>query len=367
MKLSELLTRIADDSNVKTTVTGVSDRLIREVNRVCSEVWDGFAWSFRWRNYRIVTDVDVTAGTVTATNGSRTITGAGTSFLSSHRNWHIYFPGDSIINWYKIRAYASGTQLELDVPYQGTSGGSKSYILRHFDYILPTEPWEIGSVMVTSDNRPIPILDSLSSDILCPVPLSNGYPEAVSIYSSDSMPTSYSTGTISGTINTVTITGSGTSWLDNVYPGDLVTIGSYQYTVREVLSDTEITLYNQQQVTSAALTTYTITRQFGRVMRLIWPSVNSYTIDIRALRKYSDLVNNNDTNELLYQYPNAIALKVSALELKRQNDVRSAQLEKDSELALLRARAQDESLTLKKNAYPIYSYRMSTDRERDIR
>lgn len=246
MIFSGVVTRVADDCKINSSRTDVSDRIKREINRVCQEIWDGHSWSFRWRNYRIVTDVDVTAGTVTATNGSYTITGASTSFTSSHVSWHIYFPGDSVQNWYKIRAFTSSTQLELDVPYQGTTGSSKAYVLRHFDYVLPTEPWDLGSITVTSERRPVAIVQPSSIDLIAPAPSYKGYPSAVSIYSSDDIATTYSTGTVSGTIDTVTLTGSATSWLANIYPGDIVTIGTNIYTVRFVNSDTLITLYNKQ-------------------------------------------------------------------------------------------------------------------------
>lgn len=356
MNLLDTIQRVADDSNIRSSISDVRDRVVREINRVCEEIWNGFRWSFRWRNYRIVTDVDVTTGTVTLSNGSRTISGVGTPFSSSQVGWHIYFPGDSVLNWYKIRAFTSSTQLEMDVPYTGTSGSLKTYILRHFDYVLPTEPWDLGSVTVTADRRVIDILEPYSMDLSAPVPISKGYVSAVSIFSSDSAITTYSTGSVSGTINTNTLTGSGTSWLSNIYPGDTVTIGSYSYRVRTVDSDTQISLYNAQQVTSAAAT-YTITRQFGRIMRIFWPSAYAYTLDIRALRIYQPLVNNNDTNELLYRCSNAIILKTSALELQRQPDNRSAELDKKAEFAITKARAEDDALTIKNQIAPIYSYR----------
>lgn len=365
MNLSDCITRVADDGNVNSSATGVKARIIREINRVCSEMWDGFRWSFRWRNYRIVTDIDVTTGTITATNGSRTITGSGTSFLSTHKNWQIYFGSDAIQNWYKIRKYTSATQLELDVPYQGTTGSSKTYVLRHFDYYLPTEPWDIGSTIVTANNRPVAILEPYSMDIIGPVPFYKGTPLAVSIYSSDFLPTAYTTGTISGTINTNTLTGVGTLWLDNVYPGDSVTIGSYTYTVATVDSDTQITLYNNLQVAVAALSTYSNVRQFGRVLRIMWASTDPYVLDIRALRKYAPLVNDYDTNEILYRYSNTIVTKAAALELKQQNDMRSRELLAEAEIMIQKARAEDESLTPRDHVAPIFSYRMDRRQQYD--
>ena len=356
MNLSDMVQRVCDDANTNSSISTVSARVTREINRVCEEVWNGFRWSFRWRNYRIVTDTDVTSGTVTLTNGSRVVSGSGTAFLSSHVTWHISFLQDSVPNWYKVRLFTSSTQIELDVPYQGTGGSNKTYVLRHFDYVLPTEPWDFGSVTVTHDKVIIPILEPFSLDVLSPVPYYKGYPMAVSIYGSDSVPTVYSTGTVSGTINTQILTGSGTSWLSNIYPGDTVTIGTNSYSVRSVDTDTQITLYQSQQVASSA-STYTITRQFGRIMRIMWPSTDNYTLDLRALRMYQPLVNNNDTNELFYRCPNAISLKVAAMELRSQPDSRSEELEKNANVALQMARAEDDSLTVRDSNATLFSYR----------
>lgn len=362
MILSDAVLRIADDSNVNSTITTVNSRIIREINRCCSEMWDGYAWSFRWRNLPLVTDTDYTTGTVTATNGSRTITGAGTTFLSSHKSWHVNFPADSVANWYKVRAFTSTSQLELDSPYQGTTASGKSYILRHFDYVLPTEIWDLGNVTVTNDSRTCQIMEPGSIEIVGPVPFYKGFPLAVAFYNSDSAPTVYSTGTVSGTINTTTLTGSGTSWLANIYPGDLVTISTYVYTVYSVDSDTQITLYNQQQAASSGAT-YTITRQFGRIMRVMWPSTDHYVLDIRYLRKYAPLVNNNDTNEILYRYPDTIVKKVSALELSGKGDVRARNLDQEATRLIYQARSDDATLTPKTNIASIHSYRMGVTRD----
>lgn len=356
MNLSDLVTRIGDDTNTNTSVLTVANRIVREINGVCSDIWNGFRWSFRWRNYRIVTDTDVSAGTATATNGSRTVTFSGVTMTSAYVSWHLNFLQDGVSNWYKIRAYTSGGQLELDVPYTGTSGSGKTYVLRHFDYVLPTEPWDFGAVTITNGKRVIPILESYSMDILGPVPFYKGYPEAVAVFSSDSAPTTYTTGTLSGTINTRTITGSGTSWLSNIYPGDSVTIGSYTYQVRSVDTDTSISLYQGQQVTSAAGTTYTITRQFGRIMRIMWPSTDNYTLDIRALRLYQPLVNNSDTNELLYRFPDMVRKNVAAVELNRQPDKRAATLIQAAEIALQKAKAEDDSMTVRDSTSQIFTY-----------
>ncbi len=356
MNLLESIQRVADDCKIRSSVSDISDRIIREINRVSGEIWDGFRWSFRNRSYRMKTEIDYTTGTVTATNSSRTLTGSGTTFTSSHVGWHIYFPGDSIQNVYRVLAYVSATELTLDIPYLGTTGSAKTYVLRKFDYVLPTEIWDLGDLTATYDGRDIEVLDPSSNVRISSSAIVSGGPVAASIHSSDFTPTTYSTGTVSGTIDTNTLTGSSTAWLDNVYPGDTITIGSYDYTIESILSDTSIRLYNYLQSTCSA-SSYVISRQFGRVLRISHPSNDYHTIEIRGLRKYAPLVNSNDTNELLYRYAHPVILKVSALELKSQDDKKRRELEQESELALARARAEDEAGTVRETNAPIHSYR----------
>lgn len=66
------------------------------------------------------------AGTVTATNNSTTITGSGTAFLSNVR------VGDALTiagstSLHEVTAIASGTQLTFQPPYTGTTGSGKAY------------------------------------------------------------------------------------------------------------------------------------------------------------------------------------------------------------------------------------------------
>lgn len=364
MNLSELRTKVADDGNVSTNVSGVSARLTREINRAGEEIWRSRAWTFRWRTYRIITDVDVSSGSVTATNGSRTVTASGTPFLSNHVGWHIYFPGDATQNWYQVNVVTSTSQIELDVPYQGTTGSGKAYILRHLDYVLPTEISDLPSLTITYSGLPIEVIETTGFARLFPPFLATSYPTACAIIGSDSIPTTYSTGTVTGTINTSTLTGSGTSWLSNVYPGDDLTIGSYTYRVHTVKSDTSIILYNNLQVAASA-SSYTVTRKFGRVIRIFWPSSVNYTIEIAGLRKYAPLVNDADSNELIDRMPEALIKKAALTELKSQNDRR--EMEASAERALANAKAEDDALTIRGPVAPIFTYRGKSGRERWFR
>ena len=75
------------------------------------------------------------------------------------------------------------------------------------------------------------------------------------------------------------------------------------------------------------------------------------------MRKYHDLVHDDDTNEFLYRHQNAILSKASALELKGKDDKRRGELEAEARIDLRLARAEDDSLTPDAAVAPLHSYR----------
>ena len=67
-----------------------------------------------------------TAGTVTVTNGSNVVTGAGTAWLASVDQGDIFTVlADGV--WYEVAGVASDTSLTLAANYGGVSGGGKAY------------------------------------------------------------------------------------------------------------------------------------------------------------------------------------------------------------------------------------------------
>lgn len=74
-----------------------------------------------------MTQDDYVTGTITVTNASQTITGAGTVFSSILVGQWFQVTDGTDDNWYKISAYNSATSLTLENFYLGTSGGTKAY------------------------------------------------------------------------------------------------------------------------------------------------------------------------------------------------------------------------------------------------
>jgi hypothetical protein len=82
--LTQAISRVASRLNKNANDTTVKARLKNHINDVCLEKWHGYAWSFRFREYPLVLSPRVTSGTMTATNGSQTLTASGTPFRFGH-------------------------------------------------------------------------------------------------------------------------------------------------------------------------------------------------------------------------------------------------------------------------------------------
>jgi hypothetical protein len=78
---------------------------------------------------RLVPDLsadDYTTGTITATNGSTAITGAGTTFTAAMVGRSIQLP-DGL--WYDIASFTSTTSIALTYAYQGTTTAGATYTI----------------------------------------------------------------------------------------------------------------------------------------------------------------------------------------------------------------------------------------------
>jgi hypothetical protein len=360
MTLTTAISRVANRLNKNANDTTVTARIKNEINDACQEKWHGYPWSFRWREYPLVLSAKVTSGTMTATNGSHTVTASGTPFVvATHKGAWIRFTGDTIQAWYRVATVSSTSVILIEPAYQGTDGSGKAYELCKTDYLLPLELSDLGSVKVQYDGQTITPGYHGAQDPYDFPPLATGSPVTVSILKQDRNAGTYTTGTLSGTVNTVTITGAGTSWLDNVSPGDELDINgdSNTYRVFSVDSDTQLTLYNKLQATAAALTTYTISRQFGHILR-VWPVAdNPYVLFLKGLRAYAPLINNADSNELLVRYPQAVQESAVWREAGSSPDPREDGYWQRSEFLWAKAQGEDEALLPRVNRNPIWDAR----------
>lgn len=86
-------------------------------------------FNFHYRD-RGLTVADYTTGTVTVTNNSATVTGAGTTFTPAMvgRFLQVVTATNSGYGYfYRIAAYVSATEVTLQIPYEGATGGTLIY------------------------------------------------------------------------------------------------------------------------------------------------------------------------------------------------------------------------------------------------
>lgn len=312
MTLSEIIIAAGDGKLV--TNSDVKNRFIRHVNRIREFAWDKYIWSFKKRSWSIRTYDQISSGTVSAVNASNSVTFSASVLSAPYVGAYFRVLGSVPESWYKIVAQG-GTTATLDIPYQGATNATGSYEVRKFDYLIPSEL--AGQAKMTdSQGRIIVVQSVLSRPSL--IPDSRGRPQTAVIWTDDPIGSTYTTGTISGTVDTRTVTGSGTSWLSNVTAGDQleVTVASttYKYHVRSVESDTSLTLYQFLRVGISAATTYTIRNQFGRIVRFSPTADDEYTISISGVRHLYPLAHDNDIDELLAYHSSALIEGIIGLE-----------------------------------------------------
>ena len=86
------------------------------VNRAYLDFNGKFAWPWLRDKFSLNTILNVTDGTVTATKGSRTITGSGTAFTTAQEG-QVFLIRPRESHLYRIVKRNSATELLLDQPY----------------------------------------------------------------------------------------------------------------------------------------------------------------------------------------------------------------------------------------------------------
>lgn len=368
MTLLQAIARVATRLNKGGSSGTVTDTLVKSriknyINDVCQEKWHAYPWSFRYKEYPIVLNPVVNSGTLTATNGSRAITASGTPFDSSiHVGAWLRFTGDTGPDWYRIQTVNSTSTATIEPAYQGTTGGSKAYELYKTDFLLPTELNDVAMAYIGGYTAQIPVSHQLQSAMHMYSTILTGWPTNVTIFNQSQVETTYATGTLSGTINTTTLTGSGTAWLSNVKEGDAVVIngGTETYTVYKVNSDTSLDLY--QKITAAASgVSYSISRQFGKILRVNSVPETARVMFIKGLRNYNTLYNDSDTNELLARFPFAVIEGAVWREASSSPDPREDSLYQKSEIMWANAMGEDEKMFPQSNRGPIWNTYSSSE------
>lgn len=127
---------------------------IRQVNYAQRRLYHVRPWKHFESEYTFTTDPVYNTGTATFTNGSTTVAGSGTTWLSTHTGWRIRKSGD--VQSYGV-TYVGATSLTLDTEYQGTTEADATYVLFHNEYAAPSD-MESPVVLVDEEDG-VPLLE----------------------------------------------------------------------------------------------------------------------------------------------------------------------------------------------------------------
>lgn len=292
-------------------------RALRRVNLIKADIISryGGKWEANYREGWLPLTPVYETGTATFTLGSRTVTGSGTTFVTGMKGRKILGPDGA---YYKIASFASTTSLILTQPYQGaTVSGSPVYIWQD-EYAVYPEVLSLGGFV---DYGRLGVVDESwprNMKASYPNPQSTAVPAVYTIIGRKGLSASYSTGTVSGTINTNVLTGVGTAWLSNIEPGYSITVGSYVYHVKSVNSDTEIELY-QMLVVAPSGATYSAVGKNALIVRFQAPTTQRMVSYWYWAKDYP-FVNDADEDWVAELFPRVIIEGMVKFDFRDKND-----------------------------------------------
>jgi hypothetical protein len=198
-------------------------------------------WPYLMEESFIATVAPYETGTVSVTNASATVTGSGTTFTSGMVGRKIRVNSENA--YYRIKTFVSTTELTLEVNYQGSTATGETYSIFKDEYRLPADLDRYKVMRQIEESVAMVGLGTSAFDIAEPTPESEGSPNFTII--AGSLRDTYTTGTVTGSVGSATLTGASTNWTsaEGLGRGSRITIGSNIYTVKSVDSDTQITLF----------------------------------------------------------------------------------------------------------------------------
>lgn len=136
MNREEIIVKVnTETSSSGTEITALCrDKLDWIQDDICSRY--DFSW-LKKNGYINITPV-YTTGTVTVTQDSPTVTGAGGATFTSDMVGRLFFGNDGD-NWYEISAYVSATEITLASNYMGDTESGITYSIYKTDYALASD------------------------------------------------------------------------------------------------------------------------------------------------------------------------------------------------------------------------------------
>src|SRR3990167_3489225 len=200
-----------------------------------------YEWPWREKTTTLQTIANYIEGTVTVTNGSRTVTGSGTTFTSAMVGRFLKLSRDNDI--YEILAVTNSTTLVLKQPYIGTGDSGLAYLIWNRYYNLPPDVPMNADIMLWQYPYHTNQISKDRIGVSFQRGWESGYPSAWSWGRINRINSIYTiAAAVTTTQNSKTLTGNATTFIGNVFEGSLITIGVNTYNVESVDSDIQITM-----------------------------------------------------------------------------------------------------------------------------
>lgn len=277
-------------------------RAIRRFTIIKSDIISryGGKWDANYKEAELPLSPIYQDGTVSFTINSRTVTGTSTLFTAGMKGQQIKGADGA---FYLIASVVSSSSLLLRSTYQGATGSVNTFIWQS-DYEVVPEVLTVGGFIdyqlngAMRETWPRNMQDSFGN-LSYPT-----IPDVYTVVGRNALTSSYSTGTVSVTINTNTWTGVGTAWLANIKPGMTLVVGANTYHVKQVNSDTELETYQLAVVAAVGLAYATYSKNALKI-RFKLPTTQRL-VKYWYWGKDYPLINDNDEDWIAEMFPKVI-------------------------------------------------------------
>ncbi len=241
--------------------------------------------------------------------------------------------------YYKIVGVTTNAaSLIISEPYQGVDSnglysgntGNVSTFIWVDEYLLNSEVLSIGGFLDYTWQATMDESWPRNMKQSYPFPQSPELPTVYTVIGRQTSTPDYTNGTVTGTVGSNILTGTGTAWLAGytgvpasvIKPGHEITVNGYVYHVKNVLTDTTLELY-QRIVATINVATYVARGK--NVLKVRFREPTSQTVvHYWYWAKDYPFVNDNDEDWVAEQFPRVIVNGMAYFDYIDKNDVARA-------------------------------------------
>lgn len=323
MTFADIQAQVVAISNVQQQTDLVKKSINIALNRIC----EYFEWPFYMVNTgQICTVAPYQTGTCSVINGSPSVVGVATAWTASMTGRKFRFGGDQA--YYRIKSVDSATAITLTAPYQNSTTSAGNYIIYKDEYRLAPDVDTYKTIVQIQNAIAMFSTPPAKFDKFFPSPYSYSHP-TLEIMEGTTLDT-YSTGTVTVTVNSPIIVGVATAWssVEGLGRMSMITVGNNVYTVKSVTDDTHIVIFETPSVAAVA-SVYSISLNNLMVQVFPIPSMQE-NLYYRYFRIPSPLINSYDVPDLPIQWQYLLVYGSLSFVFLSKGDISKSQIESEN-------------------------------------